>query len=415
MNAVLYAFDRLMSSPPWFRATPESLTLGLSLTCLANATFDHCNYYEAPWRGSLLTKTSVHWAGENVGEDQLEDRFERRAEEPLIYERGMYFISDYQEEYVPCHATDDKEITLPAPHVPTIRLLTHNELAKAYNQDSWSILERRFGILDQEAESGRRPGNRSNRGATTLYLYLWNTINDPPIAFDVSSRLKISLDTRPSLSSLVDYPYNQAASSQRGILKLINHESIQETLNQIILQFVHDVVERVPRTPTGHSYSTFSPDEARNVRVSLMSEKELPLSAATLTLVSEKVWHSIIMRLFPNPTGNHPVASSSTVLGQCSYYVAWIRTLNGIHDPEEKKRVANAVHKIVAEFDWLPHGEKDRLWKGVSSHTSRNSRTFPEESSKSTPWIAVNPWRYSVSDLNTWKLLGSSEAFFRVL
>jgi hypothetical protein len=338
---------------------------------------------------------SVHWGGEEQDEEDLEFTFEQHRQVPLTVPRGMFFIADIEEFILPEDFGEPPTAVLFVPG--NSHKLNHHQLAEIYGMDSWAHLRYSFGrpslqtISIAPTPTIPRPDNM-----TEIYIDLWTARAPDPIPFPAleNHRLKRNL----AFIDLNAADEDNVHVKESPMDKLLNGHPLSVVLNHILLQFVHDIIERCPRRKNGSLLCNLSKAERSNVPLGILHDTSMPFTAVHLVVVKQTKWAEIIRTCFPSQDFLPP--SNMHHFQHCSFFVAWNDVLMRLSQ-EKAAQAVSAIRRYLENVDWLPHTTETTLW--TSSRPLSSYVTIPQGWADRAVKIAVNPDRYHRGNLGMWK------------
>jgi hypothetical protein len=400
ISAADFAISRLRVSHSELRLKPSSLTLGAALVSVLNLSQQSIVQSHA-WESTLLETASVHWGGEEQDAEDLELAFEQDKQVSLTIPRGMFFIADIEQFILPEDFNEPATAVLFIPG--NSHKLSYHQLAEIYGVESWAHLRNSFGrpslntIPITPTSTIPRPSNM-----TEVYIDLWTARAPELIPFPAleNDRLKRTL----AFIDLNAPDEDNIQVRENPMDKLLNGHSLSVVLNHILLQFVHDIIERCPRRRDGSLLCNLSKAERSNVPIGILQDNSVPFIAAHLVVVKQTKWAEIIRTCFPSqdflprPNMHH--------FQHCNFFVAWNDILMRLNQ-QKAAQVVSAIHQYLQNVDWLPHTTETTLW--TTSHHLPSYITIPPGWTDRTMKIAVNPNRYHRGNLEMWKLKSSHQ------
>ena len=212
---------------------------------------------------------------------------------PLLAQRTLYFVAAIVEQ------------KYNNPTVAVYRLPLHYMaegevkviVSRAMSLENTSELHAAFGKPTIIPEHIAHPGaaNIPSRGApTSTYLDFWTMHPEPPLL--------------PSIHMELDRIYNMTGpdvlpdtDGVDPITSLLVEDDMGKTLHHIFLQFLHDVISKVPvpmKDPL--PFLILNMEQQANVRPALFQQPIIPFSNALFSVPLAQKWTDNFHRMFPD-------------------------------------------------------------------------------------------------------------------
>jgi hypothetical protein len=375
MKALQLVAKSLREARPPVRAAHECLVTGAILMYMFNALI--FRPAEGRAESALLAAASQHGLQKN-------------NVEPLIYERGIYFLS----------SLDKIEGAF---QLPTSRDLNDNFLAVLYRRDCLDDVKAEMA-LDGKSIDPTGTGSRRLKRSSTKRKHLavlatgfldaedMDGENDDKESGDEGENNGEENDESEGLNGL-DNPHSQMIQVEKPVI------------NQIVRQFPICVMQAAPKpkSKTDSPYLLLQDNDRQSVSIDIFKSFDFKkvFHRAQFKIFSKDEWHSkIFPKFFPlsplindsEPTTNHdswkkPKRSQGFV--NALYLDNWEKLLLRADAKVMQNYVFDSWFRHI---HWLPFPEVDRMWhcdKPIRGWTLHNLSGLDEKSGR-YPKLAIN-------------------------
>jgi hypothetical protein len=372
LAALHNVIEGLMNAPAAARSMPPSLMLGSICIYMLNALIyrpAEGKAYENLLECSCQHATVVNDDYEDIPEDLGDAR-------PVMYDRGLYFVSDV--------------IFDVAPRLPATRIMDHNLLASLYGFP-FETFQEVFHVAGAREPAKANSSRMSNRRKTTTDVEhvcddgdrnSWHTFHlaDRGIALQPTMAMK-----GPDVDFMDVDDESDVDEEQRD-------NTLDALLQRCWRQFPYDVFQVSPNKVKRSEgrYVILSRSDLDNVSHDVF--KSLDLSAVfdhvQARYCDAGFWgDTIFSRYFPPPEYVQP--SGLQNFRQTKYYNTW----NSIMARLSKTDAHRVRKELLKEFNklmWLPFPGSDRMWQTRRMNMGQWTNV-PETSCKGpSPQIIIN-------------------------
>lgn len=301
---------------------------------------------------------------DNLTREEVRDLIAEGDMEPLLAQRGAYFVSD---------VVSSRGVW----HLPYARCMTKADLCKLFLVPAWAELEIRFLLKPDD-----RPNKKTGQNVRT-------PLARPRTRAVVAEPEDEPDETLAEATHNVEFrrPVYMAGEDIRARGQDADPASVDpaDNLTNIWKQFIRDVLELCPSAKGGESYSALSAEERDAVTEETYQSYELPMRKAQIKVAQGDTWNKIFDRAFPGRGQKVPAKLQHYRGG--TYWGKWELLKSRVTaDGETALRAA-----LRSKFDtllWFPYGESDRMWS-TKAFTGQYVR-LPADSTGAAPQIAVN-------------------------
>jgi hypothetical protein len=327
----------------------------------------------------LLQVCCQHIPNPDIDSDD-EDSEEEDSLVPILYGRGLYFLSDI--------ITEDVVYRMPMQR-PLDPLL----LANLYGRPDIDTLDVDMGASLVLAEKGSmvHPKRIPNKGQHTTQV---NYVQDNPAMVDFGLEGR-GVEVRPRERERGMDVDNHHAVMENSSDEEGNEQDVDNIVSKIWAQVPYDIFakaangKRQAEPPhlimTTAARSNITWDAFHTTDLSAIFDK------AQIRMTPPQFWQdNLFARYFP-PKGTKPKERGKLQnFPYMTYYQKWVKLMGDLNE-EDAKVVRAAVWKKFKKVKWLPHADTDRMWVTKNGQRDKRFTMYPLGDSFTTcPQLAVN-------------------------
>ena len=380
LTGVKNFLNSLEAAPTDSRLWPESLVLGIISVYIANCLAPPSPV--PPLLRTLLRAAAIRGVrGPVLNEEYVQNVFHQGRQLPLLQERGCCFVAD-----VLMQETAVQIFRLPAHYVESHACFA--AVAELMGLPSPEALQTAFGRPMAVNNPFPQPNeHRAPYGNTSVYLTSWLGRPPSPVGFPIAHLPQLPRPVRMDGPDILHQVHRPARFEE-----LIIHEDLRLTLYQILFQFVHDVMVKVPvPRKRGKSYLTLSANEHARVTLNMFKQPIVPFTDVSILCTDIQHWNANFDRLFPSR--NHQPSHAPSHFPQCLYYQAWLYVLSRL-TADAARDVKNVLGTLFDQFSWVPHCDIANLWHTGVHLPSRRWHSLGPATEGPHPRIIANPYIY---------------------
>jgi hypothetical protein len=304
-----------------------------------------------------------------------DDSAEEGEPEPILYNRGLYFISDLNNDRN-CY------------RLPAVRNVEVAILATLYRRQDLNAIKNEFNIMYEGMGKNaahktrihnRRPKTLDIRYAIRLEEEEPDVDAEPP--FDLAEQ---GVRVRPEHRMAgPDVRRRGGPEAEEG------ENDPDQIVANIFRQLPSDIFQKAPnrKLRTKPGYTLLSADEQTTVKVDIFRSLDFTriFDKIQYRVVDESTWKLVLFpRYFPARGQLPPDQNFRGAL----YYKNWVKLINRL-DGAGVELIRDTLWDRFAQFLWLPHGGSDRMW-ATKVMKAKDWVMLPAEPREPCPQIAIN-------------------------
>lgn len=275
-------------------------------------------------------------------------------------------------------------------------------LLKLFNVESYSHLRQQLllGSTHTKIRNPRREEIKSGRSSrrTLIACYIRRRPTEQVVAFQLNEH---GVRLQPT------YRLQGRDMEMEGenipLHDLIDPDDMNKTVNFILVQFCHDLLEKFPsrRGRSAPPYITMTERQRAWIPREAFLQAVIPSDCAYVRLLDVPDWNAIIGFLFPRKGYTPP--EKTVGYPSCTYYLAWVKLLNHL-TAEHATLVVEAVHRELNNWHWLPWARARSMWGTGPRPYKKVYVALPSNHLVSAPVVVANPFIYLRHNLNRFRL-----------
>lgn len=351
MAALYHVVENLQSANRITRIKPVSLSLGALVTYQINALI----YRPAEGRSEdILLKAACQHV--------LND--ENTATHPIMYGRGVYFMSDI--------TSSDGTYRL-----PEARIIGEDILVDLYRRDFLEDIEAEFDEPLVPNKALREPPTRRSRKRTIAYVLHASSSGE---------------DDEAEGGDVPETPRNVGGTAANEFEELVVDPRTTSRLSDIKRCFASDIFQLAPnpKSDLEQPWILLDPTQKEQIKIYIFRSQDISqvFSQAQYRIMSGTDWKDMVFRRY-FPAKGATMVKALQHFPSASYYMLWEALMNRL-DEDKAKITRDHILNWFDTLRWVPHPESDRMWS-TREATGRNWVRVPPGPAQNCPRLALNP------------------------